>query len=113
MLLDMLECTPRLGKRHTGAEGTNALVDARDQGAERPEDSLWNRPFLFQPLIALEYCFKGREELHLDRKDKVLLYIELVFGVYVGEGHIRLLDMLVLTTGLSNSDPQQFAHCVI
>ena len=84
VLLDMLDCTIKLGKRHTGAEGTSAL------GAERPEHSSWNGSILVYPLLSLEYCFKGIEELHVDRFIEAPLYRELVLGVQRGEGHCKL-----------------------
>jgi len=88
MLLDMLECTTRLGKRHTGAEGTNALVYDVIRGAERLEHSLWNGAILVQPLLTPEYCFKSVEELHVDRFIEFPLYRELVLGVQRGKGHL-------------------------
>jgi len=87
MLLYMLECTTRLDERHTRAEGTSKLVYEVISRAEILEHSLWNGAILVNPLLALEYCFKGIKELHVDRFVEFPLYRELVLGVQRGEGH--------------------------
>ena len=87
MLLYMLECTTRLDERHTRAEGTSKLVYEVISRAEILEHSLWNGAILVNPLLALEYCFKGIKELHVDRFVEFPLYRELVLSVQRGEGH--------------------------
>ncbi len=90
VLLNMLECTTRLGKRRTRAEGTNKLVYDVTSGAERHEHLSWNRAILVYPLLTLEYCFKAIEEPHVDCFIESPLYRELVLGVQRGEGHCKL-----------------------
>ena len=79
-----------LGRRHTGAEGTNKLVCGVISWAERHEHLSWNGAILVYPLLTFEYCFKVIEELHVDRFIESPLYRELVLGVQRGEGHCKL-----------------------